>query len=401
MGQELLVEDVAQLHPLLVIVLPPDAPGDLDEVFENRDLSLQLRDRLRGRGKIDDLVCLLLELGSLLVGRLLVEVLEIIDRERGQRVAPEVERRLACRPFVDVRGDGGAEAGIVGDALHIAQFRVEALLASFQGPQDRFGTGGKTALQHGEREPDIVAALLVPGLSDPLGPSHLGADVVGDLFVKVSLSRAQLVLDRVGLAFGEQRLALEGEQVFLHHSAHQTVGVGAVHALPVLALEPVAIQQRHEQLEVLFLARVRRRGHQQEVVRGLRQQASEFEALGLIDFARPRGVVGRHTVGLVNDRDIPGDLTELLGQVFAAGELVHAGDQERVLCEDVAPLGVIDHLAAEDLEPQIELLAEFLPPLLHEPAGSDDNRSLAVRAQDQLLQIEPSHDRLARAGVVG
>ena len=106
-------------------------------------------------------------------------------------------------------------------------------------------------------------------------------------------------------------------------------------------------------------------------------------------------------MGLINDRDIPGDLAELLGQVFAAGELVHAGDQERVLGEDVATFGVIDHLAAEDFEAQVELLAQFLAPLLHEPAGSDDDCALAVRAQDQLLQIQPRHDRLARAGVVG
>jgi len=171
-----------------------------------------------------------------------------------------------------VRGGRGAEACVVGDdALHVAQFRVEALLASFQRAQDRFRAGSQTALQHGEREPDVVAALLVTGLGDPFGPTHLGADVVSDLFVEVPLGRAQLVLDGVGLAFGEQRLALEGEQVFLHHAAHQPVGIGPVHALPVLALEAVAIQQRHEQLEVLFLARVRGRRHQQEVVRGLRQ----------------------------------------------------------------------------------------------------------------------------------
>jgi hypothetical protein len=32
-----------------------------------------------------------------------------------------------------------------------------------------------------------------------------------------------------------------------------------------LALEAVAVEQRHEELEVLFLAVVRRRRHQQEV----------------------------------------------------------------------------------------------------------------------------------------
>ena len=36
-------------------------------------------------------------------------------------------------------------------------------------------------------------------------------------------------------------------------------------AVAELALEPVGVEQRHEELEVLLLAVVRRRGHQQEV----------------------------------------------------------------------------------------------------------------------------------------
>ena len=41
--------------------------------------------------------------------------------------------------------------------------------------------------------------------------------------------------------------------------------VRRVHAVADLALEPVGVEQRHEQLEVLLLAGVRRRRHQQEV----------------------------------------------------------------------------------------------------------------------------------------
>ena len=62
--------------------MQPDAPGYFDEVFEDRDLCPQLGDCLRGRGEIDNLVCLFLELGAFLVGRFLVEVVEVVDRKR-------------------------------------------------------------------------------------------------------------------------------------------------------------------------------------------------------------------------------------------------------------------------------------------------------------------------------
>ena len=71
---------------------------------------------------------------------------------------------------------------------------------------------------------------------------------------------------------GKQRRAVELQQIFLHHAAHQVRDVGRVHAVAEVALETVAIEQRHEELEVLLLAVVRRRRHQQEVAREVREQ---------------------------------------------------------------------------------------------------------------------------------
>ena len=76
------------------------------------------------------------------------------------------------------------------------------------------------------------------------------------------LGRRQVVVGGVGQARWKQLGAVELEQFFLDQTAHQVGHVHARGALAELAVEAVAIQQRHEQLEVLFLAVVWRRRHQ-------------------------------------------------------------------------------------------------------------------------------------------
>ena len=71
---------------------------------------------------------------------------------------------------------------------------------------------------------------------------------------------------------GKSGVRVELEQVLLDHAAHQVGDVGRVHAVAEPALEAVAVEQRHEELEVLFLAVVRRRRHQQEVAGERREQ---------------------------------------------------------------------------------------------------------------------------------
>ena len=70
-------------------------------------------------------------------------------------------------------------------------------------------------------------------------------------------------------------------------------------AVAEAALEAVAVEQRHEELEVLFLAVVRRGRHQQEVARERREELAEPVALGVLDLAAEEG--GRHLVRLVAD----------------------------------------------------------------------------------------------------
>ena len=403
MDEELVIEDGAQLHPLLVVVEQSYAACDADEVFEDRDLSAEFTDRLGSSGEVDDLIDTRLELGTLFFGNFFIEIIELVGVEAWRRSGGvfEVERHAARRPLVDRRRHGSAVAGLVGRTLPFPQTRLESNLASLERSEDGFRTRGEASLQHGERKSHVVSALLVACLSEAFRATHLGADVPGDQLVQFTLRAAEFVLDRVSATLGKQRLALEGEELLLHHAPHQAPGVSAVHTGAELALEPVAVQQRHEQLEVLLLARVRGRGHKEEVVRGLSEQPPEPEPLGLVDLTRPGRVVRRHAVRLVDHDRVPGDVGELLDQVIAAGELVHPRDKERVLCEHIATLRVVDHLTVEDLEREIELLRQLFPPLLHEAAGGDDQRSFAVGAEDELLEVEAGHDRLAGAWVVG
>ena len=76
-----------------------------------------------------------------------------------------------------------------------------------------------------------------------------------------------------------------------------------MNAVPEAALETIAIQKRHEELEVLLLPVVRRRGHQQEVARQRREKLPEPVALGVLHLAAEEG--GGHLVGLVADDEIP------------------------------------------------------------------------------------------------
>ena len=91
------------------------------------------------------------------------------------------------------------------------------------------------------------------------------------------------------------------------------------------ALEAVAVEQRHEELEVLFLAVVRRRRHQQEVPGQRREQLPELVALGVLDLAAEEG--GRHLVRFVADDEVPAAVgrLELRLHVLVARRACRAG----------------------------------------------------------------------------
>ena len=98
-----------------------------------------------------------------------------------------------------------------------------------------------------------------------LGPVEFLADIVGDFLVEFGFAVREGVVDRVGTPFREERRPVEFEELFLDQPPHHVASVGNVDAVAELALEAVAIEQGHEELEIGLLAVVRRGGQQQEV----------------------------------------------------------------------------------------------------------------------------------------
>ena len=174
-----------------------------------------------------------------------------------------------------------------------------------------------------------------------------------------------------------------------------------MHAITKAALETVAIEQRHEELEILFLAVMRSCGHQEEVPRQTREELPEVIALGVFDFAAEEG--GRELVRLVADDQVPTAIRDLqlLLHVFVAREFVETGDDEVVFEEPVAGARRFELVIGQDLEGKLETAVKFVLPLLGQAAGADDEATLQVAARDQFLDEQTGHDGLACAGIVG
>ena len=253
-------------------------------------------------------------------------------------------------------------------------------------------------MQDLEREADVLAPLIA--LGEPLGAVHLLAHVFGDRVVERRLVGRQLVVHGVGAALRKQGPAVEGLELLLGQAAQHVADVGGVHALAEAALEPVAVEQRHEQLEVGLLAAVRRRGHQEEMPGATGQPLPELVALGVLDLAAEVG--GRHAVRFVADHEVPLARGEELGlEVLVAAQHVETGDPEAGFVERIAGAARLDPVARQDSEFEVELLVEFVLPLLDQVAGRDHEAAFEVAADQQLLDQEAGHDGLAGAGVVG
>ena len=211
----------------------------------------------------------------------------------------------------------------------------------------------------------------------------------------------QLVGNGIGDAFGEQGPAVELEQVLLHHAPHQVGDVDLVDAVAEAALKAVAVEQGEEELEVLFLAVVRGRRHQQEVARQTRQQPPELVALGIPDFASEKR--RRHLVRLVADHQVVAAVRgpELRVDILVAGQLVQPGDGEIGFEEPVAGTGCLELVIGQDVEREVEAAVKLVLPLLDQASRADHQTALEVAARDQLLDEQPGHDRLAGAGIVG
>ena len=110
----------------------------------------------------------------------------------------------------------------------------------------------------------------------------------------------------------------------------------------------------------------------------------------------------RHAVRFVADHQIPfRRCPELRFQLVVPRQHVEPCDEPRPVGEGVAADGVLNLLAAQDVEREIEALGEFVLPLLDETPWGDDEAALEAPPDEQLLDEQPRHDCLARARIVG
>jgi hypothetical protein len=213
--------------------------------------------------------------------------------------------------------------------------------------------------------------------------------------------RSWFVGDRIGDPFGKERRGIELEQVFLDHAAHEIGRVRRVNAVAESPLEPVPVEERHEQLEICLLAVVWRGGHQQKMPRDRREDLSELVSLGVFDLSAEIGC--RHLVRLVAHDEIPPAIghRQLRLDIFVAAKLVEAGDDKIVLREPVTRARRLQLVVGQDLEREMETTVKLVLPLFGKAARAHDKAPLKIAARNQLLDEQARHDRFARARIIG
>jgi hypothetical protein len=121
--------------------------------------------------------------------------------------------------------------------------------------------------------------------------------------------------------------------------------------------------------------------------------------LGVVDLAAEEG--RRHLVSFVHHDEIPIGLLQLrLDVIRIPAHSIEPANGERVLQEPVACPRRFDLVVGQDLERQVEPLVQFVLPLLGQCAGTNDEAAAQVAADEQFLDEQPGHDRLACSRIV-
>ena len=167
------------------------------------------------------------------------------------------------------------------------QAPFQPLPAAAQRLENGFGAGRQTALQASQGKAHAAA---VPGLQ-LIRLAHFFPYVAGHGLVKRLFRFREAIVQGVGTALGEQTRVVEFEKVFLDHTAHDVGDIDlCCRAFAEFAVKALGIEQGEKKLKILFLAVVRRGGHQQKVPGLPAQELAELEAPGFVDFiAEKRG----------------------------------------------------------------------------------------------------------------
>ena len=369
-------EQARQLAPLAVLAAAAHGAGERFKTPEGGDLGLQLVDGARGGRLIQDL----LFSGFHLVVWGLLQVLHVFGVQGGYGGGHRHGRRAPL------------------EQLQLAATLLQAFAAAAERLVDGLGRGREPSLQDGQRKAHGAGTLVV---LERFSTIEFLTHVVRDGLVELRFGVGEPVGHGVGDTLREQRRAVKLAQVLLDHAAHQVRDLHLVHAIAEAALKAVAVEQGEEELKILLLAVVGRGGHQQKVPRQGSEQLPELVAPGVFDLTAEEG--RGEFVRLVTDHQVPAAVRglELLLHVLVARELVQAGNDEVIFQEPVAGARRFQLVVGQDVKGQLETPVEFVLPLFGQAARADDEAALQIAADDQLLDEQPRHDRLAGARVVG
>ena len=170
----------------------------------------------------------------------------------------------------------------------------------------------------------------------------------------------------------------------------------------VLLREEARPEEVEEEAEVLLVAAVRGGGEEQQVVGLPRQHLADLVPLRLVDLGPLLALVGvgAHLVRLVHDDEVPLGAVSVALTSSCLRKSMDVIARGSLLPDVLAPVGA-DHVAVDEAEGGGELLLHLPLPLVLEVAGRDDEDALDEPPVLHLLEDEPGHDRLPRAGVVG
>src|ERR1035441_1561529 len=107
-----------------------------------------------------------------------------------------------------------------------------------------------------------------------------------------------------------------------------------MNAVAEFAVEAVGVEEREEQLEVLFLAVMGRGRHQKQVAGAGAELFRQLEATGLLQLAAEE--MRREFVGLVEHDEIPAGGAKLFLKLLVAGHLVEPDDEMIEVFEGIA-----------------------------------------------------------------
>ena len=166
------------------------------------------------------------------------------------------------------------------------------------------------------------------------------------------------------------------------------------------AFEAVPVEQRHEELKVLFLAVVRRRGHQQEVPGQPRQQLAELVALCFFDLAaedRWRDILWASST-TTRSQSVARSLAwrSSLRESLSSRQIASGFSENQLPVRAASSLSLV-MISNGKWKRRSSSSCHCSTSI----AGADDQAALQVPSDHQLLDQQAGHDRLAGAGIVG